>query len=137
MTAIHLHNSDQPISEETQNPQMNSRKNTAKIVLGLIVVFLISYVPHHVLWTYNYFNIFSLSEHCVDKLEYTYIFSKCLLLLNSCLNPVALCCTSLAFRRQFKRYLTCCCKQIPLLVLSYLQEGIESVVTVIVLFSHK
>jgi len=30
--------------------------------------------------------------------------------INSCLNPVAYFCTSLAFRRHFKRYLTCCCK---------------------------
>jgi hypothetical protein len=30
--------------------------------------------------------------------------------INSCLNPIALCCTSRAFRRQLKRYLTCCCK---------------------------
>jgi hypothetical protein len=114
MTARHLMKSAQPISEQTQNPQLNTRKNTATIVLGLTVVFLISYVPYHVWWTYVMFNIFSLSvEYFVDKFDYTYIFSTYLLLLNSCFNPVALCCTSLAFRRQFKRYLTCCCKANP------------------------
>jgi hypothetical protein len=114
MTARHLVKSAQPISEETQNPQMNTRKNTATIVLGLTVVFLISYVPYHVWWTYLVFNTFSLlDENFVDKLDYTYMFSTCLLLLNSCLNPVALFCTSLALRRQFKRYITFFCKANP------------------------
>jgi hypothetical protein len=52
MTAHHLVKSAQPIFEETQNSQLNTRKNTAKIVVGLTVVFLISYVPYHILWTY-------------------------------------------------------------------------------------
>jgi hypothetical protein len=114
MTARHLVKSAQPISEETQNPQANTRRNTAKIVVGLTVVFLISFVPYHVLWTYIIFNISHfLDEHSVDTLDYTYLVSTILLLLNSCLNPVALFCTSLAFRGQFKRYLTCCCKANP------------------------
>jgi hypothetical protein len=114
MMARHLVKSAQPISEETQNHQLNTRKNTAKIVLGLTVVFLISYVPYHVWCTYVIFNMFSLSdEQLVDKLQYTYFVSTSLLLLNSCLNPVALFCTSLAFRRQFKRYLNCCSKANP------------------------
>jgi Leucine-rich repeat (LRR) protein len=113
MTARHLLKSGQLISEKTQNSILNTRKNTAAIVLGLTVVFLISYVPYHVLWTYVVFNIFSLSEHIVDKLIYTYLVSTCLLLLNPCLNPVALFCTSLALRRQFKRYLICCRKTNP------------------------
>jgi uncharacterized membrane protein YjgN (DUF898 family) len=118
MTARHLVKSAQPISEETQNSQINTRKSTAKIVLGLNVVFLISCVPYHVLRTYVAFNIDSFSDkHFLFKLKYaliyTYPVSSSLLLLNPCLNPVALFCTSLAFRRQFKRYLTCCCKANP------------------------
>jgi hypothetical protein len=114
MTARHLVKSAKPISEETQIPQHNSRKNIAKIVVGLTVVFMISYVPNHVWWTYIVLNISSLSdEHFFGNLDYTNIVSTCLLLLNSCLNPVALFCTSRAFRRQFKRYLTCCCKTNP------------------------
>jgi hypothetical protein len=116
MTARHLVKSAQPISEETQNPKLNKRKNTAKIVVGLTVVFLISYVPYHVLWTYiisnknSYLYLGQIIATKGDKVHFTYLVSTCLLLLNSCLNPVALFCSSLAFRRQFKRYLTCCCK---------------------------
>ena len=45
-----------------------------------------------------YINIMSMHE-----------VSNCLLLTNSCLNPVVIFCTSLAFRRHLKCYLTCCC----------------------------
>jgi hypothetical protein len=121
MTARHLVKSAQPISEETQSPQMNTRKNTAKIVLGLTVVFPISYVPYDALWAYIIFKKYPYFDqhdlHLIDiyKAEnrHTFVVSICLLLINPCLNPVALCCTSLAFRRQFKRYLTCCCKANP------------------------
>jgi len=51
-TARHLVESSRSISEGTQNPQLKTRRTTAKIVVGLTVVFLISYVPYHVLLTY-------------------------------------------------------------------------------------
>jgi hypothetical protein len=132
MTARHLVESSGSVAEEGNIPQMSTRKYTAKIVLALTIVFLISYVPYHAFWTYvistygnhiavgtdislkNYKLRISYSEILTDtkvcKLQYTYLVSTCLLLINSCFNPVALCCTSLAFRKQFKRYLTCCCK---------------------------
>ena len=40
------------VSEGTQNPQHKTGRNTAKIVVGLTVVFLISYVPYHAFCTY-------------------------------------------------------------------------------------
>ena len=52
MTARHLVESSRAISEGTQNSQLKTRRNTAKIVAGLTVVFLISYVPYHVFWAY-------------------------------------------------------------------------------------
>ena len=55
MTARHLVKSARPVSEETQNPPVNTHKNTAKVVLGLSVVFLISYVPYHAFRTYTVF----------------------------------------------------------------------------------
>jgi hypothetical protein len=121
MAACHLLRSANPISEETQNPQLNTRKTAAKIVLGLTVVFLISYVPYHVVWSYNISTVEpNTSEptgilnkfihHKDYELQYMLIVSTFLLLINACLNPVALICTSLAFRTHFKRYLTCCCK---------------------------
>jgi hypothetical protein len=52
MTVRHLMENSRSISEGKQNPQMNTNRNTAKIVVGLTVVFVISYVPFHVFWTY-------------------------------------------------------------------------------------
>ena len=87
-------------------------------MLGLRFVFLISYVPYHISQTWFYSSI-KLEKSVVDFVEemvgeVTFRLTKEILKLffaiNPCLNPVALCCTSLAFRRQIKRYLSCCCK---------------------------
>jgi len=44
-TSIHLLKNRFSLSEETQNPRLNKRKNTAKVVLGLTLVFLLTSVP--------------------------------------------------------------------------------------------
>jgi hypothetical protein len=115
MTARHLLKRADPLFAETQNPQLNTRTNTAKIVLGLIVVFLISYVPYHI-WLVNFFYSLNIAinlnvefDRDIYLIEIMPIL-KLFLSINSCLNPVALFCTSHAFRSQFKRYLICCCK---------------------------
>jgi hypothetical protein len=119
MTARHLAEDSSHLSEGTQNPQLNKRRTTAKIVVGLTVVFLISYVPYHLFWTYINFNrqVRIFSEKITDtliysnnELRYTFQISTCFLLINSCLNPVALFRTSSPFRNHLKRYLTCFCK---------------------------
>jgi len=128
MTACYNVGSSRAVSEGTQTPQMEKHRNLAKIVLGLTVVFVISYLPYHVFWTYficsheypflpsfkNVPNIlFSKIEYGLYssdyKTRYTYLISTCLLSINSCLNPVALFCTISQFRQHLKRYLTCFC----------------------------
>jgi hypothetical protein len=52
MTARHLVKSSFSLLEETQNPQLNTRRNTAKVVLGLTLLFVISSVPYHILDIY-------------------------------------------------------------------------------------
>jgi hypothetical protein len=102
MTARHLVKSAHTISEEI-HPLASRRKNTARIVLGLSIVFVISYLPYNIIWVYLTFNGFTGDM----ELEYIYFISTWLLVLNSCLNPVALFCSSLAFRMEFKRCLMC------------------------------
>jgi hypothetical protein len=118
MTACHLVESADPISAEAQSPRLNTRTSTAKVVLGLTVVFIISYVPYHIAETCVLYSLnihISLSEAADElgsfdnTLEVISVLNL-FLSINSCINPVALFCTSLAFRRQFKRYLTCCRK---------------------------
>jgi hypothetical protein len=57
MTARHLLESSCSLSEETQNSRLNTRKNAAKVVLGLTVVFLISFVPYHFCETFLFSGI--------------------------------------------------------------------------------
>ena len=119
MMARYLFENSRSISEGTQIPQLQTRRNTAKIVVGLTVVFVISYVPYHAFWTYiicteekeNYHEKFTnIVQKSNNKLQNVYLISTCFLLINSCLNPVALFCTSSPFRQHLKRYLTCVCK---------------------------
>jgi hypothetical protein len=106
MTARHLVESSRSISEGTLNPQLETRRKTAKIVVGLAFVFLISYVPYHVFWTYYIYSNKRIFSYTIIETfyqfhyetQYTYLISTCFLLLNSCLNPVALFCTSSPFR---------------------------------------
>ena len=119
MTACHLVKMSCSMSEETQRQHVRALKNTAKVVLGLTLVFLISYVPYHAYKTYLFstadlklseVNLIKFIYHNYCNVGYTFIVLRCLFLINSCLNPVALICMSFTFRTQFKRYLTCRCK---------------------------
>jgi hypothetical protein len=117
MTSRHLLKTRFSLSD-TQNSRQNTRKNTAKVVLGLTVVFLFTSVPFHVYETYlicsvnleKSFNDLFIELSETGELASIRLFLEFILSINSCLNPVALFCTSLAFRRHLKHYLTCCCK---------------------------
>jgi hypothetical protein len=94
-------------------------------VVGLTVVFVISYVPYHIFWVYYIWTeeeIFYLKKYDLSidadppdttlhysnsKPQYMYLISTSFLLLNSCLNPVALFCASSPLRQHLKRCLTC------------------------------
>jgi len=115
MTAHHLVKNSCPISEETTNPQLETRKNAAKIVAGLTFVFLISNGPIHIIWAYLIFNWeYNLNNMGMTdwKINTQLILgiALCLAFVHSCLNPVAIFCTSSLFRKHLKRYLTCFCK---------------------------
>jgi hypothetical protein len=117
MTSRHLLKTRFSLSE-TQNDRQNTRKTTAKVVLGLTVVFLFTSVPFHIYETYVPYRIDvekTIQEMIKEDYASSYFPSilyvlNVFLSLNSCLNPVALFITSRAFRRHFKRYLTCCWK---------------------------
>jgi len=118
MMSCHLLKSRYSLSEETQNARLNTRKNTTKVMVGLTLVFLFSYLPFQIFETYLFSSIDwdnSITEITKEIKGFEHLFLlkpliRIFLSINSCLNPVALFCTSLAFRRHFKRYLTCCCK---------------------------
>jgi len=106
------------MSEGRQNPQLKARKNIALFILGLTVVFVISYVPVYAIMIYvnlnlplNFFDIsFTGSKYISENFILGTLSFVCLFVTNSALNPVALFCTSSTFRKHLKRYLCCCCK---------------------------
>jgi hypothetical protein len=118
MTALHLAKNYCCLPEETKNPLTKTRKNTANIVLGLTFVFVISYVPSHIsdIYLYSRFSFENLIGNMIEDIDWyanfldTNVIVSYFLSINPCLNPVALFCTSRAFRTHLKRYLTCCCK---------------------------
>jgi hypothetical protein len=118
MAARHLVKGADLMSEGTQNPQLKARKNVVLFVLGLTVVFVISYVPLYATKFYMSFilgpNVYLIHLNGLDSQSVnafrTEAVSWFLILINSSLNPVVLFCTSLAFRKHLKRYLCCCCK---------------------------
>ena len=82
----------------------NARTRSANILIGLTVVFAISYVPYYLfLFLYHYFNVEKLGFLQMFIISYTLIF------VNSCCNPVALYAASGNFRQHFNRYLQWCC----------------------------
>jgi hypothetical protein len=116
MTARHLFENSRAISDGAQNPQLKTRRKTAKTVVGLAFVFMISYVPYHAFWTYlvyekEYFLFYiPFLLNLNYKFQFTYLISNGFLLINSCLNPVALFFTSSHFKQHLKSYFTCFCK---------------------------
>jgi hypothetical protein len=87
-----------------QNKVRNARTRSANILIGLIVVFAISYVPYYLfLFLYNHFNVEKLGFLQMFIISYTLIF------VNSCCNPVALYAASGNFRQYFNKYLGWCC----------------------------
>jgi len=118
MAVRHLVKSTELRCQGTQNPQMKARKNVALLILRLTLVFVVSCVPlyannlYFILNLPGNFFLFLLNDLDYNKFyfEVALVFSFCLFLINSALNPVALFCTSLTYRKHLKRYLCCCCK---------------------------
>jgi hypothetical protein len=113
MAARHLVRSADLISEVRKNPQLDQRINAAKYVFGLIVVFVISYVPYHAYWAYIIFTSGqddrpNLIISDTNSFPLPILISYILFLMNSSLNPVALFCTSSLFRKHLKCR---CCKK--------------------------
>jgi len=114
LTSRHLVKNSFYISGMAQNPQIKKRRNAAKVVLGLAIVFAISYVPSYILCTFFSFYFSTILREFVRFFIVLYLKEICIcfVCLNSCLNPVAVFCTSLAFRMHLKRYVTRCCTKI-------------------------
>jgi hypothetical protein len=107
-----------PYLAMTQNPRLYKRKKFKHLLLALWVTFFItSYISPfpELLFILNIrldFSRFKFVDVFVSdyNLRDLIFIQQILLSIKSCLSPVILFFTSLAFRRHFKRYLTCRCK---------------------------
>ncbi|XP_069694837.1 uncharacterized protein [Periplaneta americana] len=104
ITALYLIRSTNVKSGVIHN-QGNVRRNAARMMLSLAIVFVVSFLPSYALWT---FIVVNLSKVTI-KMFYVYTVSSYLLLFNSCFNPLALYWSSSLYRSYFKRYLFRCC----------------------------
>ncbi|XP_028029274.1 neuropeptide CCHamide-1 receptor-like [Bombyx mandarina] len=108
LMAWHLVLSTQNMPGEMQGTQrqMRARRKVAVTVLAFVLVFAACFLPSHVFMMWFYFcptaeNDYNGWWHGLR------IVGFCLSFLNSCVNPIALYCTSGIFRKHFNRYLLC------------------------------
>nr|XP_033798790.1 galanin receptor type 1-like [Geotrypetes seraphini] len=95
----HLHKKVKNISKKSER----SKKKTAQTVLLVIAVFLISWMPHHIITLWVVFGTFPLN----DASFAFRIISHCLSYGNSCINPIIYAFLSENFRKACRQVFTC------------------------------
>ncbi|XP_062997187.1 galanin receptor type 1-like [Elgaria multicarinata webbii] len=95
----HLHKKVKNISRKSER----SKRKTAQTVLLVVTVFLISWLPHHVITMWAEFGQFPL-----NNTSFTFrIISHCLAYGNSCINPIIYAFLSENFRKSCRQVFTC------------------------------
>ncbi|XP_071525984.1 neuropeptide CCHamide-1 receptor-like [Panulirus ornatus] len=108
LMARHLLAADVPGESHVFQKQIRTRRKVAKVVLCFVLIFAICFLPTHVFLLWFYFDPQSSSKYN-DFWHSLRIIGFCLGFINSCINPIALYCISGTFRKQYNRYLFCCC----------------------------
>ncbi|XP_063386616.1 neuropeptide CCHamide-1 receptor-like [Cydia fagiglandana] len=108
LMARHLVLSTQNMPGEMQGTQrqMRARRKVALTVLAFVLVFAACFLPSHVFMMWFYYCP-TAQEDYNGWWHALRIIGFCFSFLNSCVNPIALYCTSGIFRKHFNRYLLC------------------------------
>ncbi|XP_013179811.1 PREDICTED: gastrin-releasing peptide receptor [Papilio xuthus] len=108
LMARHLVLSTQNMPGEMQGTQrqMRARRKVALTVLAFVLVFAACFLPSHVFMMWFYYCPTAQDDYN-GWWHALRIVGFCLSFLNSCVNPIALYCTSGIFRKHFNRYLLC------------------------------
>ncbi|XP_047031924.1 neuropeptide CCHamide-1 receptor isoform X1 [Helicoverpa armigera] len=108
LMARHLVLSTQNVPGEMQGTQrqMRARRKVAVTVLAFVLVFAACFLPSHVFMMWFYYCPTAQGDYN-GWWHALRIIGFCLSFLNSCVNPIALYCTSGIFRKHFNRYLLC------------------------------
>ncbi|XP_053127308.1 galanin receptor type 1-like [Hemicordylus capensis] len=95
----HLHKKVKNISKKSER----SKRKTAQMVFLMVAVFLISWLPHHIITMWAEFGHFPL-----NNITFTFrIVSHCLAYGNSCINPIIYAFLSENFRKACQQAFTC------------------------------
>ncbi|NXN08829.1 GALR1 protein, partial [Indicator maculatus] len=95
----HLHMKVKNISKKSER----LKKKTAQTVLLVVAVFLLSWLPHHIIMMWAEFGQFPL-----NNISFTFrIISHCLAYGNSCINPIIYAFLSENFRKACRQVFTC------------------------------
>nr|XP_013796720.1 PREDICTED: galanin receptor type 1-like [Apteryx mantelli mantelli] len=95
----HLHTKVKNISKKSER----SKKKTAQTVLLVVAVFLLSWLPHHIITMWAEFGQFPL-----NNISFTFrIISHCLAYGNSCINPIIYAFLSENFRKACRQVFAC------------------------------
>ncbi|XP_045613254.1 neuropeptide CCHamide-1 receptor [Procambarus clarkii] len=108
LMARHLFASNVPGESHVFHRQIRTRRKVAKVVLCFVLIFAVCFLPTHVFLLWFYFD----PQASVKYNEFwnaLRIVGFCFSFINSCINPIALYCISGTFRKQYNRYLFCCC----------------------------
>ncbi|KAG7278787.1 hypothetical protein CRUP_019093 [Coryphaenoides rupestris] len=98
----HLHKKLTNVSKKSEN----SKKKTAQTVLVVVVVFGLSWLPHHVLHLWVEFGTFPLNQASF----YFRMAAHCLAYSNSSVNPIIYAFLSEKFRRSYRQVFRCPCR---------------------------
>ncbi|KAF7494837.1 Neuropeptide CCHamide-1 receptor [Sarcoptes scabiei] len=108
-----IRTTENPIGQnESHQKLLKNRLKISKIVLGLVIIFAMCFFPNQVFMLWYHFNPKANEEY--NSFWHVWrIIGFILSFLNSCLNPIVLCCISGVFRSHFRRYILsscfCCC----------------------------
>ena len=93
---------------------IKAKRKVTRLVIVIVVVFLVSWLPSHVIWLWT--NYFSSSWHHTYGFYYMRISAHVLSYANSAMNPIIYAFLSQNFRKGFKKALLC----------KYRSEGLRS-----------
>ncbi|XP_055675010.1 galanin receptor type 1-like isoform X3 [Falco peregrinus] len=95
----HLHTKVKNVSKKSER----SKRKTVQTVLLVVAVFLLSWLPHHIITMWAEFGQFPL-----NNISFTFrIISHCLAYGNSCINPIIYAFLSENFRKACRQVFTC------------------------------
>ncbi|XP_077991370.1 orexin receptor type 2-like [Glandiceps talaboti] len=95
-------------ANRTTESQLKSRRNVAKMLIVVVILFAICYFPLHILNILRQFPLFEVNHSERDSFHVPFLVAHWLAFANSAVNPIVYNFLSAKFRKEFKAAFTCC-----------------------------